>query len=248
MPSNTILSDQIIESQKMEPGQNQIVLEGINRIYNSPSGDVHAVIEISLNINKGEFLAIIGQSGSGKTTLMNLIAGIDTPTSGNVLIGGENIAQIRPKELTKWRGSNLGVVFQFFQLLPTLTILENIMLPMDFCNTYPSSERKERAMALLDKMGIEDQANKFPAYLSGGQKQRAALARALANDPPILCADEPTGNLDTATSDNILNIFQDLAKEGKTILMVTHERDISTHASRIIELSDGKLVNDRRLA
>ncbi|MGL1893049.1 MAG: ABC transporter ATP-binding protein [Spirochaetaceae bacterium] len=225
-----------------------ISIDKLNKIYESPAGLLKANNEISLSINKGDFIAVVGKSGSGKTTLINCITGIDDVSSGKISINGIDIGSLKQKELSKWRGLNVGVIFQFFQLLPTLTILENVMLPMELCDNKLPKERKETALVLLDKVGIKDQANKFPAYLSGGQKQRAAIARALVNDPTIICADEPTGNLDSETSDNILDIFTSLAKEGKTILMVTHERDISKHVNREIALVDGKVISDRRLS
>jgi putative ABC transport system ATP-binding protein len=171
-----------------------------------------------------------------------MITGIDAPTSGEVVVTATAIHNLDQEQLAIWRGKNVGVIFQFFQLLPTLTIIENVMLPMDFCNTYPARERYGRAMALLEKMGIADQAEKIPADLSGGQQQRAAIARALANDPPILAADEPTGNLDSGTSDDILQLFAGLAREGKTVVMVTHERDIRSYVTRSIALADGRVV------
>lgn len=224
-----------------------ITLSDLFKVYKNPSGDLVAVNEVNLEINRGDFIAVVGQSGSGKTTLINLITGIDQATSGSVNAHGTEITGLSEKELSNWRGMNIGVIFQFFQLLPTLTILENTIMPMELCKNYSPDERKSRALDLLEKVGIKEQADKFPAYLSGGQQQRAAIARALANDPEILCADEPTGNLDSHTSDTILNLFRDLADEGKTILMVTHERDVSAHVNREITLVDGKVTQDRRL-
>jgi len=224
-----------------------ISLNNLNKIYKMPAGEIKANDDISLDIYKGDFLAVVGQSGSGKTTLINLITGIDNPTSGTIQVNNTQVDSLSQRELSSWRGLNVGVVFQFFQLLPTLTVLENIILPMDLCNNYNPSERKGVALSLLDKVGIQDQADKFPAYLSGGQQQRAAIARALANDPDIICADEPTGNLDSHTSDRILGLFSELAEEGKTIMMVTHERDISSFVNRQITLVDGKIDSDRRI-
>lgn len=244
----------MVEQKIRETEQDSIVkreevikLEDLSKVYNNPSGDLTAVNNVNIEINQGDFIAVIGKSGSGKTTLINLITGIDEATSGIVDAHGTRVTELNQKELSKWRGLNVGVIFQFFQLLPTLTILENVILPMELCNNYSKEERVNRAMTLLKRVGIEEQADKFPAYLSGGQQQRAAIARALANDPDILCADEPTGNLDSATSDKIMNLFTELAEEGKTILMVTHERDISAHVNREITLVDGKIVQDRRL-
>ena len=196
-----------------------------------------------MQVKPGEFVAIIGKSGSGKSTMLNMLSGIDRPTSGEIWIGDTPIHTLDQDQLAKWRGRNVGVVFQFFQLLPTLTILENVMLPMDFCNTIPARERKGRALHLLEQVGISEQADKLPALLSGGQQQRAAIARALANDPALLMADEPTGNLDSHTSDAILQLFKDLAASGKTIVMVTHERDITQWVSSVVKLADGQVVN-----
>jgi putative ABC transport system ATP-binding protein len=171
-----------------------------------------------------------------------MIAGIDTPSSGEIFIGEKALSSMNENQISKWRGINIGIVFQFFQLLPTLSVIENIMLPMDFCNTFPLQERKERAFALLRQVGIEDQAYKFPAGLSGGQQQRAAIARALANDPPIILADEPTGNLDSAAANDVFNIFNDLVKREKTVIIVTHDQDIANRCPRTIKLADGQII------
>jgi putative ABC transport system ATP-binding protein len=216
-----------------------ITLKGVNKKYDSPSGSFSALKNVSLEVLSGEFVAVVGKSGSGKSTLINVITGIDSPTSGEVFVSSTAIHAMNQEELAIWRGRNVGVIFQFFQLLPTLTIVENVMLPMDFCQTYPTKVRRDRAIALLTKVGIADQADKLPSDLSGGQQQRAAIARALANNPPILVADEPTGNLDSQTTDTILELFAALAKEGKTVIMVTHERDLSRFFTRSILLSDG---------
>ena len=192
-----------------------------------------------MQADAGEFVAVVGKSGSGKSTLINMITGIDTPTSGEVFVAGTAVHAMDQEQLAVWRGRNVGVVFQFFQLLPTLTVSENVVLPMDFCNTFPISERRERAISLLEKVGIAEQADKLPADLSGGQQQRAAIARALANDPPLIVADEPTGNLDSSTSEAVMQLFANLAAEGKTVLMVTHERDLSRFFTRSITLVDG---------
>ena len=172
-----------------------------------------------------------------------MITGIDTPTSGEVFVASTAVHAMDQEQLAVWRGRNVGVVFQFFQLLPTLTVAENIILPMDFCNMFPVNERRERALSLLEKVGIAEQADKLPSDLSGGQQQRAAIARALANDPPLIVADEPTGNLDSATSDAVMQLFANLAAEGKTVLMVTHERDLTQYFTRSIALADGVIVN-----
>lgn len=187
---------------------------------------------------------MVGKSGSGKSTLINMITGIDSPSSGEIYIAAKAIHTLNQEQLAIWRGKKVGVIFQFFQLLPTLTVVENVMLPMDFCNTYPVYERHERALALLAKVDIREQADKLPADLSGGQQQRAAIARALANDAPILVADEPTGNLDSQTSEAVMHSFAELAGEGKTVVMVTHERNLNRYFSRTIMLSDGVIISE----
>ena len=191
----------------------------------------------------GELTAIVGKSGSGKSTLVNLIAGIDRPTRGEVLVGGIPVHSLDESRLAAWRGRNVGVVFQFFQLLPTLTVAENVMLPMDFCATYPPAQARTRAAQLLDRVGIADQAHKLPSALSGGQQQRAAIARALANDPPLLVADEPTGNLDSRTAESVLELLAELARAGKTVVVVTHERDLTRRFDRVVTLADGHVVD-----
>ncbi|WP_395010116.1 ABC transporter ATP-binding protein [Undibacterium sp.] len=200
-----------------------------------------ALKNISLQIHPAEFVAVIGKSGSGKSTLMNVLTGIDRVDSGEIIINKLPIHSLDEANLTAWRGKNIGIIFQFFQLLPTLTVAENIMLAMDFCQTYPPKTRRPRALSLLEKLGILEQADKLPSALSGGQQQRAAIARALANDPAILVADEPTGNLDTETALSIMRLFSALVSEGKTVVMVTHERDYRDFFSRTINLSDGQL-------
>jgi len=220
-----------------------IDLKKVGKIYATPSGSFAALNDIDMSVARGEYIAIIGKSGSGKSTLLNMITGIDRATSGNIVIDGVALNALSETKLAVWRGTNVGVVFQFFQLLPTLTIAENIMLPMDFCNTYPVNERSERALDLLSQVGIADQADKFPSALSGGQQQRAAIARALANDPSILVADEPTGNLDSHTADAILNLFSNLSDAGKTLIIVTHERSASRFVQRTISISDGQIEN-----
>jgi putative ABC transport system ATP-binding protein len=177
--------------------------------------------------------------------MLNMITGIDRPTKGQVIIGGEAVHELNENQLARWRGRNIGVIFQFFQLLPTLTILENVMLPMDFCNVYKRRERKERAMALLETVGIADQAHKLPSALSGGQQQRAAIARALANDPPVIVGDEPTGNLDTTTANEVFALFKSLVDQGKTLVIVTHDRSLSERTERVLHLLDGRLDRDQ---
>jgi putative ABC transport system ATP-binding protein len=214
------------------------------KTYPLGSGEVVAIDHISLDIAHGEFVAIVGRSGSGKTTLLNLLAGIDRPTSGTIHAAGADLGSLSESGLATWRGRNVGLVFQFFQLLPTLTVVENVMLPMDFAKTVPADERRDRAQHLLGRVGIGDQADKLPATLSGGQQQRAAIARALANDPPLLLADEPTGNLDSTTAAAVLKLFAELNTEGRTIVVVTHERDIRSIVNREVTLVDGRIVAD----
>jgi ABC-type lipoprotein export system ATPase subunit len=221
-----------------------IDLRDVHKIYRTDAGDFPALMGIDLEIHKGEFVSVIGKSGSGKTTLINMLTGIDRPTDGEIYIAGTPLHTLNEGEMAKWRGMNLGVVFQFFQLLPTLTVLQNVMLPMDFCNMYTPSERRERAMHLLELVDIAEHAHKPPSHLSGGQQQRAAIARALANDPPIIATDEPTGNLDSRTANQIFDLFQQLVEEGKTILMVTHDDELAHRASRTVIISDGEIVNE----
>lgn len=221
-----------------------IDLNGVKKAYRTDAGLFLALKGIDLHVNAGEYVAIIGKSGSGKTTLINMITGLDRPTEGEIVVSGEKVEQLGENQLAIWRGRTIGVVFQFFQLLPTLTALENVMLPMDFCDTPVLTERSERARELLRLMEIEEQANKLPAKLSGGQQQRVAIARALATDPPILAADEPTGNLDSKTAEAVFSLFKRLASLGKTILVVTHDPDLACRASRQLHIADGIIVND----
>jgi putative ABC transport system ATP-binding protein len=219
-----------------------ISLSEVSKHYDGAAGPVVALRDLCLGIDEGEFVAVIGKSGSGKTTLINLLTGIDSPTSGSIRVAATAVHALSQEQLARWRGKSVGIVFQFFQLLPTLTVAENVMLPMDFCNTFAPLERRGRALRLLSEMGIADQANKLPAALSGGQQQRAAIARALANDPPLIVADEPTGNLDSQTAAEIMAFFAQLVRTGKTVIMATHERDLERHFARSITLVDGVLV------
>lgn len=218
-----------------------IALEGVTKVYETPAGRFPALHGIDLDVARGQMVAVVGKSGSGKSTLLNLIAGIDAPTSGRVSVGGAALAEIPRGRLAPWRGRTVGIVFQFFQLLPALSVLENVMLPMDFLGAVASRDRRARALSLLDRVGVKDQAAKLPSELSGGQQQRAAIARALANDPPVLLADEPTGNLDSATGAAVLSLFSELRADGKTVIVVTHERDATSSADRIVTLSDGHI-------
>jgi putative ABC transport system ATP-binding protein len=221
-----------------------IHVSDVVKTYPHGAGEVVAVDHLSLDIAHGEFVAIVGRSGSGKTTLLNLLAGIDRPTSGTVLVEGGDLGSLTESGLAGWRGQNVGLVFQFFQLLPTLSVAENVMLPMDFAKKVPVGERRDRAQNLLERVGIGDQVDKLPSTLSGGQQQRAAIARALANDPPLLLADEPTGNLDSVTAGDVLKLFAELNADGQTIVVVTHETDIRSVVGRQVTLQDGRLIDD----
>ncbi len=221
-----------------------IELKDVTKTYHTPAGIFTALNGVTLSIGSGEFVSIVGKSGSGKTTLINLVTGIDDPSSGEVFVGGIPVHTLKEGEKASWRGANVGVVFQFFQLLPTLTILENVMLPMGLNSRFPTSEHTDRAMALLELVNLAENAHQLPSLLSGGLQQRAAIARAMANDPPIIATDEPTGNLDTRSAESVMHLFENLVQQGKTILMVTHDPDLAKRAARIIEIADGKIVTD----
>ncbi len=225
-----------------EAGAALIKMHNIVKIFKSGGGEFVALDNISIDFYTSEFVSVVGKSGSGKTTLANMITGIDHPTSGSVVINGIPIHGMNESQMSIWRGRNLGIVFQFFQLLPTLSLLENVMLPMDFCNTYPTEEREPRARELLSLVGLTDFMDKLPAAVSGGQQQSAAIARALANDPPILIADEPTGNLDSHTAEAVFSLFQTQAKQGKTIIMVTHDPELAKRTDRVVNISDGRFI------
>jgi len=220
----------------------QIELRGVGKTFPAPAGAFHALSGVDLSVRRGEFVAIVGQSGSGKSTLLNLLGGIDRPSRGEIMIDGHALHAMSERQLSAWRGRSVGIVFQFFQLLPTLTSAENVMLPMDFAARWPARERRPRALELLARLGVADQADKLPGALSGGQQQRVALARALANAPALLLADEPTGNLDSRTAQSLLQLLGDLVAEGQTVVMVTHERAALSHASRTVTLADGHIV------
>ena len=230
-------------AEKMEPRTNGylIDLRQVIKTFQSAAGSFTALQGIDFQVKSGEFVAVIGKSGSGKSTLLNMIAGIDRPTSGEVIINGSSIHLLSEGQVAAWRGRNLGLVFQFFQLIPTLTVIENVMLPMDFCNMYSDGEREQRAKYLLGLVGIAAQADKLPSALSGGEQQRVAIARALANDPPLIVADEPTGNLDSKTAATIFSLFQNLVKQGKTVLMVTHDKELARAVPLKIEIADGRI-------
>ena len=226
-----------------DPNIDAIELSAVRKIYVTGAGEFVALRGIDLQVKTGEFAAVVGKSGSGKSTLINMIAGIDRPTSGEVWVAGTPVHTLTENQIAVWRGRTVGVVFQFFQLLPTLTALENVMIPMDFCNVHKAEERPELAMALLKLVGVGEQADKLPAALSGGEQQRVAIARSLANDPALLVADEPTGNLDDQTASSVIDLFGDLARRGKTILMVTHDMDLARRSSRIVTMSAGHIVS-----
>lgn len=224
-----------------------IRMDNITKAYETPNGPFLALKEIDLRIGKGEFVAVVGKSGSGKSTLINMITGIDRPTEGEIYIAETPIHNLGEGPMAEWRGRNVGVIFQFFQLLPMLTCVENVMLPMDFCKMYKPSERRKRAIHLLDMVEMADQADKLPSEVSGGQQQRVAIARALSNDPPVIVADEPTGNLDSKTADAVFQMFERLINEGKTILMVTHDDELAQRVTRRITIADGVIVGEEQL-
>jgi ABC-type lipoprotein export system ATPase subunit len=222
-----------------------IDMRGIVKTFKNAAGEFTVLKGIDLTINRGEFVSIVGKSGSGKSTLLNMITGIDHPTSGQVVIGGTDIyTGVTESQRSRWRGRNLGIVFQFFQLLPMLTLVENVMLAMDFADMYDFDERPGRAMELLRKVGLEMFANKLPTLVSTGQQQLAAIARALACDPPLLVADEPTGNLDTKSANTIIELFDQLTKSGKTVVMVTHDPSLTSRTTRNIIIVDGELIDE----
>ena len=226
------------------PDRPIIDLQQVHKFYKSAAGDFHALNSVDLQINAGEFVSVIGKSGSGKSTLLNMITGIDRPTTGEVHVNGTPVHKLNENRMARWRGKNLGIVFQFFQLLPTISVVENIMLPMDFCRTYPMRQREKRALELLELVELSDHAYKLPTALSGGQQQRVAIARALANDPPIVIADEPTGNLDSKTAESVFALFNDLVAKGKTIIIVTHYSGLARRTHRTALITDGEIVNE----
>lgn len=225
--------------------ESMIEMQGIVKTFKTPAGEFTALKSVDLTIWRGEFVSIIGKSGSGKSTLLNMITGIDHPTQGRVVIGGTDIyTGVTESQRSRWRGRNLGIVFQFFQLLPMLTLLENVMLAMDFAEMYDFEERPARALELLKLVGLEKFANKLPVLVSTGQQQLAAIARALACDPPLLVADEPTGNLDSKSANTIVDLFEKLSRSGKTVVMVTHDPSLTSRTTRNITIADGVLIPD----
>ncbi|HMB21824.1 MAG TPA: ABC transporter ATP-binding protein [Anaerolineales bacterium] len=232
---------------EMSTSEAMIDMRGIVKIFKTPAGEFTALKGVDLTINRGEFVSIVGKSGSGKSTLLNMITGIDHPTQGRVVIGGTDIyTGVTESRRSRWRGRNLGIVFQFFQLLPMLTLLENVMLSMDLAEMYEFEERPERAIELLKLVGLETFANKLPVSVSTGQQQLAAIARALACDPPLLVADEPTGNLDSRSANTIVDLFDQLAQSGKTVVMVTHDPSLTSRTTRNLTIADGLLVADNK--
>lgn len=221
-----------------------VSLAAATKTYTGPGGNFTALHPIDLTIPAGQMVAVVGKSGSGKSTLLNLITGIDHASAGLVTVGGSRLAELTEDRLAAWRGTSVGIVFQFFQLIPTLTVLENIVLPMELCGMHTREGRRIRATALLERVGVADQGEKFPAYLSGGQQQRVAIARSLANDAPLVVADEPTGNLDSRTSEEIFQLFRSLADSGKTVVIVTHEAGFRHFFDRVIVLADGRIVTE----
>ena len=220
-----------------------IRLKDVRKAYKTPAGDFYALKGIDLAVQPGEFLAVLGKSGAGKSILINMLTGIDRPTAGEIWVGKDAIQAMSEDQIAAWRGRNVGVVFQFFQLLPMLTCAQNVMMPMDFVGLYGGPrERRERALHLLERVGIAEHADKLPSAVSGGQRQRVAIARALANDPILLAADEPTGNLDSRTTREMFDLFGSLVDEGKTILLVTHDRDLAGRATRRVRIADGRIV------
>lgn len=229
----------IQENQNSSP---IIELREVYKSYHTPAGPFLALRNINLAVEAGEFIAVLGKSGAGKSTLVNVLSGIDKADSGEIIVNGAPLHSLDEDQRSRWRGKNMGVVFQFFQLLPSLNLIENITMAMDLTNSFPLGERKRRALELLEQVDIAEHALKPPAKISGGQQQRVAIARALASDPPLIVADEPTGNLDTHTRDGILDIFTVLAQKGKTVLVVTHDQEIAARADRIIKIKDGEIV------
>jgi putative ABC transport system ATP-binding protein len=226
-------------------GNGQIVqVKNVVKSFWVGGGEITILKGISFDVKKGEFVSIVGPSGNGKSTLLNMITGIDRPTDGQVVVTGREITKMSENQLAAWRGEYVGIIFQFFQMLPALSLLQNVILPMDFANKYSAHERRDRAMSLLETVSLADQAHKLPSMVSGGQQQRAAIARALSTDPPLLVADEPTGNLDTRTATDIFDLFGELVTQGKTMVMVTHDKELARRVPRIVEIVDGRITRD----
>ena len=229
-----------------KPDQNGYLVQvkDVVKSFKVGDGDITILKGISFDVKKGEFVSIVGPSGNGKSTLLNMITGIDRPSAGEVLVTGREVHKMSENKLAAWRGEHVGIIFQFFQMLPALSLLQNIILPMDFANKYSTRERRDRAMHLLEIVDMADQADKLPSMVSGGQQQRAAIARALANDPPLLVGDEPTGNLDSRTAGDVFDLFSNLVSQGKTMLMVTHDKELARRVPRVVEITDGRITRD----
>lgn len=231
-------------NQVLTPCTSLVDLRQVVKTYHSSAGTFTALKGVDLRVESGAFVSIIGKSGSGKSTLINVITGIDKPTSGEVIVDGAAVHNLNEEQIALWRGRSVGVIFQFFQLLPTLTAVENILLAMDYGGHYPRAERPEQAMRLLERIGMAEHAHHLPSALSGGQQQCVAIARALANDPVLLTADEPTGNLDSKSTEMVFHLFESLADSGKTILMVTHDNELAARAQRTIRIVDGRIQDE----
>lgn len=225
------------------PKETVVELKNVSKCFTVGEAEVTILKGVSLRVDAGEFVSIVGPSGSGKSTLLNMITGIDHPSTGEVVVLGQPVHTMNENELARWRGRQVGIIFQFFQLLPALTLLKNVILPMDLAGHYTPKERRARALHLLELVGLADQASKLPGLVSGGQQQRAAIARALANDPPLLVADEPTGNLDTATAHKVFDLFHDLVAQGKTMLVVTHDKELAQEVPRQVTIIDGQIAD-----
>lgn len=221
-----------------------VQIKDVVKSFKVGDNDITILKGISFDVKTGEFVSIVGPSGNGKSTLLNMITGIDRPSDGEVLVTGKPVHKMSENQLAAWRGENVGIIFQFFQMLPALSLLQNVILPMDFANKYSTRERRERAMHLLEIVDLADQADKLPSMVSGGQQQRAAIARALANDPPLLVGDEPTGNLDSRTAQDVFELFSQLVEQGKTMLMVTHDKELAKRVPRVVEITNGKITRD----
>jgi putative ABC transport system ATP-binding protein len=235
---------QLFGKKKQEENGYLVQVKDVVKSFKVGDGEVTILKGLSFDVADGEFVSIVGPSGNGKSTLLNMITGIDRPSAGEVIVTGREVHKMSENQLAAWRGENVGIIFQFFQMLPALSLLQNVILPMDFANKYTTRERRERAMHLLEIVDLDDQANKLPSMVSGGQQQRAAIARALANDPPLLVADEPTGNLDQRTAGDVFDLFNRLIDEGKTMLMVTHDKELARRVPRVVEITDGKITRD----
>jgi putative ABC transport system ATP-binding protein len=226
-------------------GYNSIIeVKDVVKSFKVGDGEVTVLKGISFEVKPGEFVSVVGPSGNGKSTLLNMITGIDRPSAGEVLVTGRQVHKMSENQLASWRGEHVGIIFQFFQMLPALNLVQNVILPMDFAGKYSTKERRERAMELLEIVGLTDQAEKLPSMVSGGQQQRAAIARALANDPPLLVADEPTGNLDSRTALDVFDLFNKLVDQGKTMIMVTHDKELAKRVPRVVEITNGKITRD----